>query len=485
MESESSILELSRLDQTVLRVYVRQLLIFPFPDPTLRRVAQTVLAAGFLATVRQFPFLAGTVEVADSETGVLKVHYPKFVDEGAVGQILTANELDLDTLDYQTLREAGFPPSSLPADLLCPSILISHPGIDDQYAEVLTTFSKGQPIPIFAAQLNFVPGGLILSAYTHHSVVDGTGIAKIYEVWSSHTRNFDAGSELPDQVNPSSLNRARHALDTLAQNATAMELPEFRNPNSPATPPLRTSSYPLSAKLLIFPYQKISSLATSLTHITKTRISPFTALCALVWVHVTRARRAALLAAGIETTALGIAIDHRKRVGALLPEDYLGNCANGMIVRLPLSSIPPTGKMAIANAALALSGALGEVDLDWFRARLLELSKRQVSTKWILNLETQNGPDIFITSWQHIGADEEWGIPGTMRTGEGEDEGWKCKPAAIRKPHNLWEGGSQILPRRRGDEAPFEIPLCLEDGEMGRVLEGLHEGKWVEGVVEA
>jgi BAHD acyltransferase len=485
MESESSILELSRLDQTVLRVYVRQLLIFPFPDPNLRKDAQIVLAAGLLATLRQFPFLAGTVEVADPETGLLKVQYPNNVDEESVRQILTTNELDLEILDYETLREAGFPPSSLPADTLCPTILISHPGIDDQYAEVLTTFSKGQPIPIFASQLNSIRGGLILSAYIHHSVVDGTGIAKIYQVWSNNTRNFHAGSSLPDQANPSSLNRARHALDTLADGATAMELPEFRNPNAPPTAPLRTSPYPLSAKLLIFSYQKISSLATSLTHMTKTRISPFTAICALVWTHVTRARRAALLAAGIETTALGIAIDHRKRVGALLPDDYLGNCANGMIVRLPLASIPATGKMAIENAALALSGALGEVDLDWFCARLLELSKREVSTKWILNLDTQNGPDIFITSWQHIGADEEWGIPGTMRAGEGEGEGWACKPAAIRKPHNLWEGGMQILPRKRGEEAPFEIPLCLEEGEMGRVLEGLEEEKWVERVVEA
>jgi hypothetical protein len=49
----------------------------------------------------------------------------------------------------------------------------------------------------------------------------------------------------------------------------------------------------------------------------------------------------------------------------------------------------------------------------------------------------------------------------------------------------LWEGGMQILPRKRGEEAPFEIPLCLEEGEMGRVLEGLEEEKWVERVVEA
>jgi len=257
MESESSMLELSRLDQTVLRVYVRQLLIFPFPVPNSRKDAQIVLAAGFLATLRQFPFLAGTVEVANSETGLLRVQYPENVDEESVKQILTTNELDLDTLDYDTLREAGFPPSSLPADSLCPTILISHPGMDDQYAEVLTTFSKGKPIPIFAAQLNFIRGGLILSAYTHHSVVDGTGIAKIYQVWSINTRNFHAGSSLPNQANPSSLKRARQALNTLAEGATAMELPEFRNPNAPPTVPLRTSPYPLNQPSLevlkIFP----------------------------------------------------------------------------------------------------------------------------------------------------------------------------------------------------------------------------------------
>lgn len=43
----------------------------------------------------------------------------------------------------------------------------------------------------------------------------------------------------------------------------------------------------------------------------------------------------------------------------------------------------------------------------------------------------------------------------------------------------------QILPRKKGDAAPYEIPLCLEEGDMERVLLNLQEGSWVERVVEA
>ncbi|KAF2993020.1 hypothetical protein E8E13_001098 [Curvularia kusanoi] len=486
MESTPNVLRLSRLDQTVLRVYVRQLLIFPLSEPGLREDAQTVLAAGLTATLKQFPFLAGTVEVTDISAGTLDVQYPKRIDKETVSRIFTVNEQSLEALDYKILREAGFPPSRLPADILCPTALISHPGMDDQYAEVLTTFAKGKPIPVFAAQLNFIRGGLIISTHTHHSVVDGTGIAKIYSVWSGWTRSWNNKLIYPEQVHPAVLNSHRSVLDHLAADAKPMKLPEFRSPNDPGNAPMRNPPYRLSAKLLVFPAATIAELAASLSATTNVRISSFTALCALVWCQVTNARREAMIKSGIGKTTLGIAVDHRKRVGQVLPDDYLGNCANGMIISLQLSEIPAASNMNaehIAPAALALSRNLGEVNLDWFRARLLELSKREISTKWILNLDTQNGPDIFITSWQHIGADDAWAIPGTTRASE--ETGWGCKPSAIRKPHNMWEGGMQILPRQKGDAAPFEIPLCLEEGEMERTLHGLRAGNWVQRVVEA
>lgn len=488
MAPKEEVLKLSRLDQTVLRVYVRQLLIFPFIERTAAAKvgAHTVLAASLLATLRQFPFLAGTVEVTNPQTGELTVRYPYTIDLELASQMLTVNDVDLDSLEYQSVCEDGVPPSRLPADILCPSNLISHSGLDDQYAEGLTTFAKRQPLPVFASQINFIPGGLIISAYTHHSVVDGTGIAKIYKTWSEHTRNYNSGVQSTAQIGAADLNSARRTLNSLAEGAQAMKLPEFRYPSDHVSPPLRDAPYNLSAKLLVFPASSVAELAASLSTITKERISMFTALCALVWSQVTAARREAMIKKGIDKTTLGIAIDHRKRVGSLLPTDYIGNCANGMIVPIALSSLSTSEKLSaedIAPFALALSNALNEIDLDWFRARLLELSKREISSKWILNLDTQNGPDIFITSWQHIGADDLWAIPGTAKMGDGDQ--WLCKPIAIRKPHNMWEGGMQILPRQKGNEAPYEIPLCLEEGEMERTLHGLRVGNWVERVIDA
>lgn len=479
-------LNLTRLDQTVLRVYVRQLLIFRFPNAVMREEAGAVLAAGLSATFKQFPFLTGTVEQTDSAIGALTVRYPKTIDSELVSRILTANALDEEELTYESLIEAGIPPVRLPANDLCPFAMRSHPGIDDTYAEVLTTFKKQQPIPVFAAQMNFIPGGLILSVYIHHAVIDGTGVAKIYQVWSENTRRYGTGTAMPEQISARSLNDARHALDTLIESApTANELPEFCFPGDARPPLLREQPVKLSAKLLVFLPSTISTLATSLSKITDQRISNFTALASLVWCQATNARRAAIEAKGIERTTLGIATDHRKRVGALLPDDYVGNVANAVIVSIPLTSIPTAENMnaeGIATAAVALSNVLADLDLNWFKSRLLELSKHKNPSKLMMNCHTMNGPDIFITSWQHIGADDVWAIPGTAKAKDGT---WGCKPTVIRKPHNLWEGGMQILPRRRGDEAPYEIPLCLEEGDMERALHSLQEGNWVGRVVEA
>ena len=489
MASTSEVLELTRLDQTILRVYVRQLLVFPFPTFCQKEETQTALATALLVTLKQFPFLAGTVEQKDPRTGALTVRYPKSIDSEHVTRILTVNNSDINGIDYETLCEAGIPPSQLPGDILCPFVLRSHPGMDDPFVEGLTTFIKGLPIPVFAAQINFISHGFILSAYTHHSVVDGTGIAKMYQVWSAHTRSYGLGMKIPQQVEATELNNARHALDSLIPNAPTMDLPEFRFPGDPINPPLRDTPYKLSAKVLVFSASTMLKLAASLSTITKERISTFTALTVLIWCQITNARREAMLKQGIRKTTVGLAIDHRKRVGSLIPNDYIGNCASGMAVSLPLSTIPSMETMTaehIAPVALAISYGLNEINLDWLRARLSAMSRQENSSKLLLNVDTRNGPDIFITSWMHIGADDVWAIAGTaeIKAEDGEMRRWGCKPTAIRKPQSKTEGGIQILPRRKGDEAPFETLICLEEGEMERTVKGLQEGNWLEKIVD-
>jgi len=181
MASTLEVLDLTRLDQTMLRTYVRQLLVFPFPNASKKKEAQAGLAIGLHATLKQFPFLAGTIEQTNTSTGVMTVRYPKSISLEVASCMLTVSNLNVDELSYDTLCEAGTPPSRLRDEAHCPLTLRSHAGVDDPFAEGFTTFAKGLPIPVSAAQINFISNELILSAYTHHSVIDGTGIAKIYQ----------------------------------------------------------------------------------------------------------------------------------------------------------------------------------------------------------------------------------------------------------------------------------------------------------------
>jgi len=73
-------LDLTILDRTMLRVYVRQLLIFPFPNPDHRPDAIMILRAGLYEVLRRYPFLAGTVKETDPSTGAIAVQYPSNID---------------------------------------------------------------------------------------------------------------------------------------------------------------------------------------------------------------------------------------------------------------------------------------------------------------------------------------------------------------------------------------------------------------------
>jgi len=82
---------------------------------------------------------------------------------------------------------------------------------------------------------------------------------------------------------------------------------------------------------------------------------------------------------------------------------------------------------------------------------------------------------MMVTSWQHLGADWVWNIPGTGGDG---------KARALRKPSYKSEGGIRILPRMKGGNRDYEVLVCLEEGEMERMVRSLEEGGFVESVVE-
>ncbi|KAJ4301884.1 hypothetical protein N0V90_003980 [Kalmusia sp. IMI 367209] len=519
MASTSRDFHLSILDQTMLRMYVRHLLIFEFPDPGHLEDAVDALRAGLSATIRQFPILAGTIKPSDAQTGRLSLQYPEIVSEELIDQIFTFSfdQAGNPNFEYTKMEKAGFPPSSLPRDAFCPDLLRSHPGLDDAFAEGMISFEKGQPVPVMAVRATFTRGGLILSVYSHHSAIDGSGIAKIYKAWSGYTKSYAQTGTLKTSLESKhevGLDAQRHSFDDLAISNESIDCPEVRYPGTPSrTTSLRAVPYKLSAKIFVFSASTISELASELSSITKKRVSSFNALVSLLWTQVTVARSSILAKKNIESTSLSIAYDHRKNLDEHFKESYLGNCATGIKASVPVSSnsqfstsVPkrvrdllstessvndgisfsnmlfqnPEDSIdaeMLAPTALVVADTLSSITLDWLKARLSLFTRTPDSHRLSMDVDIVNGPDLFVTSWMRIGTDCTWGIPGTTSS----------LPKAIRKPQSSVEGNIHILPTvREENEAPaFEVLMCLEEWEMEKVMRRLEGERWAIRVISA
>jgi hypothetical protein len=456
---------LSHLDQTMLRMYVRHLLFFEFPDPGHLEDAINALRVGFAATIRQLPFLSGTIRTLNPDTDRLALQYPESPSDELIDRIFAFSESQAGdpNMEYITIEKNGFPPLPVWREVFCPSLLKNHPGLDDEFAEGLISFKRGRAVPVFAAQANFIRGGLVLSVYAHHSAIDGTGITKLYQTLSDNTRLQRSKSmSKPDGNHYVDLDLQRRLLDTLAESTEPMDCPEVRYPGTPRTaPPLRNDPYNVVARIFVFPAATISDLAATLTSVTNERISSFVALVSLVWTTITLARSGALATKKIQAVKLGMAFDHRRNLDQHFKNSYLGNCVTEITTSVPISTmLSNTSEDSVCDEQLGpvasnIAKKLSSMTLDWLRPRLNLFSRTPKSWQLRSDSDVINGPDLFVTSWMHVGTECKWGIPGTTSDG----------PVAIRKPQSHVEGIIHILPKVRveGGFPALEVLICLEE----------------------
>lgn len=175
-------LHLSALDQNIVRVYTQVFLVFPFPDHSKRSDAANALERGLRASLHSFPFLAGELSLADDDSGKLTLTYPAHVSdmEGMFAQKHN------DTFHaYSDLKERGMPPDAFPGTRLRPADFSKYPGIPAD-GEGIVDFSNGNTAPVMRVQADFIPGGLILSTYVHHSVMDFAGINVFWKCFAEN-----------------------------------------------------------------------------------------------------------------------------------------------------------------------------------------------------------------------------------------------------------------------------------------------------------
>jgi hypothetical protein len=83
---------------------------------------------------------------------------------------------------YEQLKRDGMPPSAFKGDMFVPEDLTNYPGVPSN-GEGKIDFDKSDA-PAMRVQVFFIPGGLVLSMYMHHSVFDFSGITTFWKAFS-------------------------------------------------------------------------------------------------------------------------------------------------------------------------------------------------------------------------------------------------------------------------------------------------------------
>jgi hypothetical protein len=85
---------------------------------------------------------------------------------------------------YEQLRRDGMPSSAFHAAMFVPDDFVNFAGIPP-FGEGQVDFKKSDA-PAMRFQVCFIPGGLVLSQYIHHSVMDCAGYATFWNVLSAN-----------------------------------------------------------------------------------------------------------------------------------------------------------------------------------------------------------------------------------------------------------------------------------------------------------
>ena len=185
---------LSAVDQNTARVYTPTLLVFPFPDMGQEEVAIAALSKGLQTTLRKFPWLAGTLGPVDPATGKLPFTYPHQVPEVQSAGLFRTKALTRPEYPhtYESLKRNGMPPSALKGDMFCPEVLrrpLRRPEFDGipSAGEGMVSFD-GLRAPAMATQVFFIPGGLVLSIYVHHTLSDCSGVNYFWRHYAQSVR---------------------------------------------------------------------------------------------------------------------------------------------------------------------------------------------------------------------------------------------------------------------------------------------------------
>lgn len=522
---------LSIVDQTLSRHYVRVCLCFPFSSAGDVSAATIQIKSGLLTTLRQFPYLAGTVRTTQAQPtdGSVTLSFSDQVEDVHEPLFVVKMQLSLEDPCYDDLVQTGIPPAAIPRSRF--GALPDHPNLED-------------PSPVLGVCVSFIRGGLVLTLYSQHSVIDGRGLGYFIEELAANVRASDEAQDTYTWSDcnlllcpPDGLRRYLHMRDVRAKeksilhglekddeardqiNTYATDIsprlanavcPEFQSSNV-IPPPLSSAPQAIpKANVFVFNAAALRQLRDSVARFWHSAddpgrfprtekvpvfpniiISTWDALASLIWIHVTRSRFSEDESRNL-MTRFGFTIDCRKRLSFALPDRFMGNAALYTYAEFPMSEFTKPGSLPFelfARVALHIRFTNMHFTKTAVDDRLAYFAKQRLLQPPGNAINSTFGPDVFMTSWQDMGGSANFGIQGTLDQPAHSLRSYEPgMPTFIRKPGCVpTDGGIILLPRRKlsnqPDDAPFEVVVQLRNGNMDRLIKDAGFMSYIQRVI--
>lgn len=489
--------------------YSNAIFYLPLKSGVDAKEAYEYLEHGLHAAFKQLPWLAGKVyPVSPSAPGYrpgqLEVRYQSIHDETTTSlHQLRFEELDT-MMTYDDLRELAFHPEAFDDATLT-------------WAPYMPDVTQGADVVV--AQVNSLPGGLVITMATCHSTSDGVGTMNVARMWAHHCQQLyhNLGAELqPGPVGPDSSDhnllervciaqegdnqRPSEQYPSEAWRMLNLEPPtkvdekcENETPAPLATPTATAPGRLMKSYVFYIPPAKVTSLREDCMKELKdstTDLSINDVICALIWRSLLKSRLAARNAAHQQSESsdapsyqgvnvrLDLPFDARPYMSHLVvPPDYMGNFTLMNQALLPLDYLiaPST---PIAQVARSIREAAGRITAERIMeayALLRQLFQGGTPSMKLHSALAVDGTGLMITSLVAFPLAEvcfeaqestprffgNSGRPETMRTLMGAvNQIFRYGAVLPRKSH----GGVEFVVNAYEDE----LDILLDDEELGK-----------------
>jgi hypothetical protein len=296
------------------KLYTQICSVYPVPEPSAHEHIVGILRDGVKRLAEAFPWLAGVVVNEGASEGVTGTF--RITPTAEIPFVVKDLRIDPSAPTMDSLREAKFPFTMLDESFIAPCMTINPPG-----SSVGLVADTG---PVFAVQVNFIRGGLILTFVGQHNVMDMTGQATIINWLSRACHNLPFSVE---ELSIGNMDKSKSVplLDDLWEPGPELDIQMAKSSQKATTPsegPSVSSWHyvEFSAATL----QGLKSLATQTKDPQCGFISTDDAICAFIWKCVSRARVSRLKPETPSTFAR--AVDARQCLG--ISSKYPGALSN-------------------------------------------------------------------------------------------------------------------------------------------------------------